>query len=401
MTAFRVAFLLAVAAVSFSQSALGDTLVVCPPFLRGALETWETMRREQGHDLTVIEPPQSSAELTVAIRSFASRNKLKYVVLVGDVDTVPTAYAEAQINILWGSEPTIATDQRYGDIDGDGTPDVAVGRIPADKPDELAAFVRKVLQYEKSAGDSDWCKRLDVVAGAGGFGVVADSLIEASARSVFSQVVPATHAVRRLKVDPNATCQQISAGSFAWIYLGHGMPTMLDIAATSTGPKPILATSDVPTIDCVQGMPLAVLISCYTGAIDARSDCLAETLVLHEQGPIGAIAATRITMPYGNCVFGCQLLRAAFRESPGNLGDIWLYAQRETLSSAAADDSLRTSLDAVARGISPPQADLAAERREHVLLYQLLADPLLRLKFPSDTQLGVRLADAPEQIESR
>jgi hypothetical protein len=57
-----------------------------------------------------------------------------------------------------------------------------------------------------------------------------------------------------------------------------------------------------------------VLIACYTGAIDARDDSLAEELVLDEQGPIAAIAATRVTMPYGNTVLGCELLRAAFTD---------------------------------------------------------------------------------------
>jgi hypothetical protein len=32
------------------------------------------------------------------------------------------------------------------------------------------------------------------------------------------------------------------------------------------------------------------------------------------------------------------------------------------------------------RGLSPPPVDLAAERGEHVLMYHLLGDPLLRLR---------------------
>jgi len=33
--------------------------------------------------------------------------------------------------------------------------------------------------------------------------------------------------------------------------------------------------------------------------------------------------------------------------------------------------------------LSPPPVDLAAERREHVLMYQLIGDPLLRLHRPA------------------
>jgi len=388
----------AVAVLIVPTIACADTLVVCPQYLRAALSPWETYRRGQGHELTVIEPPLSSAELADQVKSAARAQQLRYVVLVGDVDVVPTAYAKAKVNILWGSEPTIATDQPYADLDGDARPDLAIGRIPADTPAELQAVVRKLLRYERSASDGSWRRQLDVVAGVGGFGVVTDAMIEASARSVFQQVVPANYTVRRLKTDPDATCNQISAGSLAWIYLGHGLPTMLDVAATPRGPRPILAVDDVPKLRCGANGPLAVLVACYAGAIDARSDSLAEELTLSERGPVATIAATRVTMPYGNSVLGCELLRATFRDSPGTLGDIWLRAQRNALSATNPSDSLRKSLDAVALGVSPPPADLAAEREEHVVLYQLLGDPLLRLNFPTaEDQLPQHVATNGDQ----
>jgi hypothetical protein len=118
-----------------------------------------------------------------------------------------------------------------------------------------------------------------------------------------------------------------------------------------------------------------VLVACYTGAIDARRDSLAEELVLAEQGPIAVIAATRVTMPYGNTVLGYELLRACFKDQLADLGDIFYLAQRRVLADASAD-SLRASLDKLAQGLSPPPIDLAAERREHVQMYHLLGDPL-------------------------
>jgi hypothetical protein len=124
---------------------------------------------------------------------------------------------------------------------------------------------------------------------------------------------------------------------------------------------------------------LAVLVACYTGAIDAPRDSLAEELSLAADGPVAVIAATRVTMPYGNTVLGYELLRACFHESPPAIGDILLQAQQRTRREVA-DDPLRTSLDAMCRGLSPPPVDLAAERAEHVLMYHLLGDPLLRLR---------------------
>ncbi|MEX2092938.1 MAG: C25 family cysteine peptidase [Pirellulales bacterium] len=388
---FLVAYFVAAAA------AAPDTLVVCPMEFRAALRPWESCRREQGHELSIVEPTTTARELHGKIQEVAREGNLKTVVLIGDVPTVPTGYAEAKVNIHWGSEPTIATDQLYADVDGDGSPDVAVGRIPADTPEELTAVVRKVLRYEQRADHGSWRRQIDVVAGTGGFGPLTDALIEGAARSVFQQVVPSSYSIRQLKADPDETCAQISAGSFAWIYLGHGLPSMLDVADTPHGPRPILATGDVSRLRCGANSPLAVLIACYTGAIDARDDSLAEELVLDEQGPIAVIAATRVTMPYGNTVLGCELLRATFTDRAATLGEVWMRAQQHTLVSAPPNDSLRTSIDALARGVSPPPVDLAAERREHVLLYQLLGDPLLRLNYPrAEGQAPARIASSPQ-----
>jgi hypothetical protein len=223
------------------------------------------------------------------------------------------------------------------------------------------------------------------VAGVGGFGPVTDALIEAAGRSVFEQIVPASYEVRQSSANPAHVCQQLSAGCFAWIYLGHGLPNELDTVDTPDGPRPILSVDDVPRLRCGANSPLAVLIACYTGAIDAPADCLAEELALEEQGPVAVIAATRVTMPYGNTVLGCELLRAGLRDHAATLGELWTLAQRRTFAAAEPSDQLRTSLDSLARGVSPPPVDLAAERREHVLMYHLLGDPLVRLEYPQES----------------
>ena len=214
--------------VAALPSAAPDTLVVCPDGFRPALASWENYRREQGHVLAVVEPPATAAELQPRFAE-GSCGSLKYVVLIGDVPVVPTNYVDARINVHWGSEPTIATDQLYADVDGDGSPDVAVGRIPADTPQELAAFVRKVLRYEQQAnsGQRFWatatrrggrCRRFR-----------ADH--RRADRSGRSQRVSASRSQEprspAIAGRPRQDLRANRRGSFAWIYLGHGLPTML------------------------------------------------------------------------------------------------------------------------------------------------------------------------------
>lgn len=396
--------LLAWLALAATQPAAPDTLVVCPVEFRDALAPWEAFRRAEGHEIALIAPPRTAAELRSTIRRVAEVGSLKYVLLVGDVPAaresaelrrlkVPTNYLPATVNTRWGSEPHIASDTPYADLDGDQVPDLAVGRIPADSADELAATVRKILRYEQQVDDADvaWKHRLNVVAGVGGFGVLADALIEATGTQVFTQTVPAGYEVLPTMASPTSPhCpptgqftsrvrQQFCDGCLAWIYLGHGRPTELDRVHTPQGAQPILSVRDVPQLQCGAHSPLAVLVACYTGALDAETDCLGEELILADDGPVAVIAATRVTMPYGNAVLGCELLRSCFASQPSTLGDIVRRAQRRTLEKPADDDALRISFDSLAQNVNPAATDLAAERREHVWMYHLLGDPLLQL----------------------
>jgi hypothetical protein len=190
--------------------------------------------------------------------------------------------------------------------------------------------------------------------------------------------------------------RQLTDGGLAWIYLGHGLPTQLDGVYTPGGSiVPLMTTDDVPNYCCGAQPPLAVLVACYTGALDAKRDCLAEELALSKEGPIAVIAATRVTMPYGNTVLGYELLRACFDDRPPELGNVLKLAQRRTLVDAP-NDQLRPSLDGLAQGLSPAPVDLRTERSEHVMMYHLFGDPLLRLRLPPQKLAQAKQADSRE-----
>jgi len=401
---FPMTILLTLIALSVIQAPAGsaDTLVVCPIDFQPALKEWERFRAAQGHVIQVVEPPATAEQLTAFVRGIGKSGQLKYVLLVGDVadgrarlsgaarTTVPTNYLPAKVNIRFGSVPHIASDVPYADLDGDDVPDLAIGRIPADDAAELTRVLRKSMRYEQQAEHGDWERRLNIASCKGGFGPVTDALIEAAARQVISQHVPAEYETKH--IFPEAPVRgakqvsfaarardQLSEGSLAWVYLGHGQPTELDHVPTATGSESILCVGDIPKLRCGGHSPLAVLVACYTGAMDASRDCLAEELLMAEEGPVAVIAATRVTMPYGNTVLGCELLRACFRDRPEHLGDTLLLAEQRTLRPPV-DDALRGSLDSMAAGMSPAPVDLPTERREHVLMYHLLGDPLLHLR---------------------
>jgi hypothetical protein len=413
-------FLLLPLAVVASAPANPDTLVVCSREFRPALTDWEQYRRAQGHEFLFIEPAQRAEELQATIRRAGHSGRLKYLVLIGDESArvrepranqqsatrnIPTNYVRAKVNVRWGSEAEIATDAPFGDLDGDGVPDLAIGRIPAHSVGELAGVVRKIIRYEQQGDHGPWEKCLNIVCGTGGFGAVTDAMVEAAGRQVIQQTVPADYNVQQLSAAASTNerpeidfglraRRQLNDGGLAWVYVGHGMPTRLEGFPGSRDRQPILSTRDVSSLHCGPHNPLAVLIACYTGAMDAPYDCLGEDLLLAQEGPVAVIAATRVTMPYGNTVMGYELLRACFQDQPAELGEVVRLAQSRVLKQSP-NDQLRAMLDGMAEWLSPAPVDLPNERREHVLMYHLIGDPLLRLHRPAPT-LAERSNQAPQ-----
>ncbi len=396
--------------LSLCASEPPDTLVVCPDSLRASLQPWVDHRRRQGHQLRVIPAGGSATQIQMDIRQAARLGGLQYVVLVGDATpgnhgtsstndcTVPTHYVQAKVNIHWGSEPEIATDNEYADLDGDVTPDIAIGRLTADTPDELSRIVRKILAYETSRDCGEWRRRINLVAGVGGFGTLADSVLEMAAKKFLTDGIPAaynttmTYGSWRSPYCPDprrfheVTLGRINEGCLFWIYIGHGQRRYLDHVQVPGGAFHILDSDDVAKMQCNQAFPIALMLACYTCAFDHPTDCLAEEMLRADGGPVAVVGGSRVTMPYAMAVMSTALMGEYFQNRPETLGKLLLETKRN-LAAEKKDDPRRQLLDAIAMAISPEPARLMDERREHLSLFNLIGDPLLRLRYPREVHL--------------
>lgn len=386
-----------------------DTLVVCPPPLVSALEPWLQLRRGQGHRVRLATDWRLADDIKAAVREAAAAGTLRYVVLVGDVvdprtdarrraEQVPTCLVPARVNVRWGSEPDIATDNSFADLDDDGLPELAIGRLPADSAADLSNLVRKIESYERHPAGL-WCRRVNLVAGVGGFGPVTDAVLETATRSLISQGIPAeyctsmTYASWRSPYfpDPRAfrqkTLDRLNEGCLFWVYVGHGRREGLDWVHVPPGVAPILERTDAARVRSTDGLPIAIFLSCYTGALDDPEDCLAELLLQQEAGPVAVLGGSRVTLPYGMAVLGSALMRETFQHQRGTLGEVLLHAKR-TLGSGESSGPDRSWLDLLARTLSPTAGQLAEERLETVQLFNLLGDPLLRMRYPLPLEIA-------------
>lgn len=404
-----------------------DVVVVCPPMFRPAMMPWMEYRREEGLSVTVIDSQATAAALTQSIRQ-AADDSTAYIVLVGDAPAIGTAchparqipvgYHATTVTAAYGSTPMMSSDLGYGDTDGDGVPDASVGRLPVDTPEELESAVAKILAYETSDDFGAWRSEVQLVGGVGGFGMMVDAAIESVTRTVVTGVLPPairTHVAYAsvghpfCPVDKDCTHEfsdaiigNYSRGARFWVYAGHGQVTELDRFPQVALGKPILDGDNVNRLSRPGGgAPIALLLACYTGAIDATEDSFAEKFWLADGGPVAVIAGSRVTMPYGNATAAVGLIDGVFDQQLSRLGDAWRGTladmHRDTTTDQTGAPTMsadratsRVMIDALATMISPAGTKLIDERREHMRLYNLIGDPTMNLHHPQPLDVRVQ-----------
>ena len=404
-------------------------LVVCPTAFRDTLAEWTKYRLEQGIEVRVVESASRADEVMAAIRS-AARASDRFLLLVGDAPVigasadpnrqVPMHYVATTVTAKFGSTPTMATDYPYSDLDADGQPDVAVGRLPVDTPEQLRDMIRRIKAYESSEDFSLWRERVQLVGGVGGFGMLADTAIESVTRMMVTASLPTSvrtsvaygspgHPFYPKKRFTDSVAERYTQGCRFWVYAGHGMVDRLDNVPSGPTGVPVLDGNSISKLKCdPKSAPIAVLLCCFTGAIDAGVDSFAERLLNHECGPIAVIAGNRVTMPYGNASLTLGLIDSIYGQTADStgpaerLGTAWLDAIQRLESEDATTEQgqLQTMIDAVATLVSPAGTKLADERSEHAALYGLLGDPLLKLHPPAPVKIETKTGfDAGEPIE--
>jgi hypothetical protein len=281
------------------------------------------------------------------------------------------------------------TDAIFGDLDGDGLPDVPVGRLSVRTVEAASAAVAKILAYEGAAPSADDLT-IPVWAGTADVGPAVDALIEGLVTSTFQDYTPpwvqpwvifgrAGSPLCGWPPDQAAAYQQQFSRGGAFGYLiGHGDRRMfysMEAGGTVFGYDAAFAKDSLQ-----HGAPAGpmLILACYCGDFTGIDDCLAEALLAAPAGPVAIIAATTESHPLPNYFIG-QAVTGALGAGHVRLGELWLAAQRDAYR---VNNPLVEAALVGAEGALEEKMNVQRLRRDHLLLYALLGDPATRLKLP-------------------
>ncbi len=372
-------------------------LAIAAPTLSEAVGPLADHRRAQGFDAVVSSEPPARALAALGTRP-------AFILLVGDDVPDPQAEADWRVPTKWRplyrwrsvQRERFAADALWGDMDGDLSPDVAVGRLPVRSTAELQAAISKTLAYEK-APPRPADLRFPVWAGAAGYDPRMDAL---ATRLLLGTIrgngPPWLEPVAMVGDQGSPYCgwppsqatvfsAELRRGGVLAALAGHSATThfhSMDFRGRSID----FSASDATGL-LAQGEPgpPTVLLTCEAGNFTAETASLAEALLAAPAGPVAVIGTTTESHPLTNYHSGLALLEE-LSNRPQRLGELWLASQRRARSSRSL--LLDHQLEKLEGSLEEP-IDTEELRRDQPLMYGLLGDPALRLRLPKKLEVEI------------
>ena len=365
-------------------------MVTTEPLYEAAIE-YAQYREARGLQVTLVTTQDVLAEggagsLGDQIRDHVARwartgsgRAHRYLLIVADADT---ASPEDPLFVpVHAGEEGFVGDFAYGDLDGDAVPDLAIGRLPFREPAAVRAYLERVRAYEEHRPIGPFNRRISAFAGEGGFSPEIDAALEWAALRIFESLsydvdVSMTYAAASSSyyLPPDAWdadyVVRYNAGAMLQPYIGH-----------------TLGGVDTASLEAPARPGLVAFLSCSDGEYQLTRLSLVEELLLMPEGPLGALAASDWSHPYGNALVALELATALVNDREPTYGRALEVAKQRMVYP---EGELRAELDTFAAPFLDEPADHLA--RTHVILYNLLGDPSLAPGFPS----GRVTFDGPE-----
>jgi hypothetical protein len=324
----------------------------------------------------------------------------RFLLIVGDDEfSKPHRLAAKRLKLYrWRNEQRkeFLSDMAWGDLDGDGVPDISVGRIPARSPAEVDRVVKKILAFE-SQPPSSADLRAPVWLGSPEYTPTVNSLASGFAVTMLQTGGPPWLQPWFVSGNPgDPFCgwppnqplrftEQLRKGGVASVLMGHAYPYAF-LSMRFRG-RAIWYTAADAAETLKKGPPASpmFIFSCESGNFGCPGRCQSESLLLMPGGPVAVVAATTESHPLTNYYSGECLLKA-FGQRETRLGALWLNAQRAAMQSS---NVLIESVLSDVEGKLESRIDLAKLHRDQMLMYAILGDPATKLRLPEPLEATI------------
>ncbi len=307
-----------------------DMIIICPNTFASALTDFAKHKTNTGVDTVIvtlgdissgkyfqIQGRDQAEQIKYFIYNAVKQWDIKYVLLAGDVDRIPTRIthvAEQGLNDdeasdlyfadVFGSGDTFCNwdynnNDRFGEYNSsnidhaDLYPDVHIGRFPASSAGEVAEMVAKTKNYEIDAIGQTWYNNavlcgLDTFSGGTPEGEYLSDHIASNYLQDFNviKLYASTGTLSKQNVKTNW-----NSGAGFISFSDHGLHSSWGNTFSS---------NDVKSLTNGNKLPFVNLDACLSGEFDQGStDCLAEQMMLNPNGgAVAVVASSRIA--YGS-----------------------------------------------------------------------------------------------------
>jgi hypothetical protein len=319
-----------------------DLVIISHEDFFDSLSPLKSLRESQGWSVALVDVEDLYDEFSFgtktpqAIKDFLTRASTswqkppRFVLLVGDASFDPRNYLGLgnvdflPTKLLDTAYMETASDDWFADVNGDGLPDMALGRLPAQTPEETAQVVSKIIAYDQAAA-GEWANEVLLVADQNG-----DFDFEQASQelgTLFPKDVT-VWGINRGQTD-NETARTAILGSFnegklIVNYMGHGS---VDLWKGS-----LLTADDATSLTNGSRLPFVVGMTCLNGFFQTPYvESLAEALLKAENG--GAVAvwtSSGLTNPTEQSMMNRELMRLLFNGQGLTLGEATVGAKAAT-----------------------------------------------------------------------
>lgn len=310
-----------------------DLLIITTAELVDAVEPLIALRAEQGLTSVAIpveeiydgfgegaaSPDSINHFLKYAVENW-KQPAPRYVLIVGDatvdfwgflarradspVEPPVNQVPPYLVSVNFGGETV--SDARLGDIDGDFVPDLAIGRWPVDRAEDVRQLIERTIRYETAAPVERAIFAIDDSSSE--FARFVESILTASA-------FPRDSSQLLIGPEPGALAESWHDGAWLVTYAGHGSLQLWS-------KDKMLAVATLPSLLATGVQPVVLQLTCLTGLFaHPEIISLSEAMLTDENGPSLIVAATSLTLSAHQEPFAVALLNALQDPSVSRMGD--------------------------------------------------------------------------------